>query len=164
MIFARPSAAFTFRHPAHVIALGFGAGLSPWAPGTAGTLLAIPLWWLIGGDLSRDPLLLIGVLALLFGIGVWACGVTGRNLGVSDHGAMCWDEVVAFLLVLALTPEDPWWQAAAFFLFRAFDVVKPPPIRQLEMRFKGGFGVMFDDLLAAGYTLLVLAVVKRVFL
>jgi phosphatidylglycerophosphatase A len=66
--------------------------------------------------------------------------------------------------VLAVVPEDPWWQAAAFLLFRAFDVVKPPPIRQLEMRFKGGFGVMFDDLLAAGYTLLVLAVVKRVFL
>jgi phosphatidylglycerophosphatase A len=72
--------------------------------------------------------------------------------------------VVAFLLVLALVPDDPWWQAAAFFLFRAFDVVKPPPIRQLEMRFKGGFGVMFDDILAAGYTLLVLAVVKRIFL
>ena len=164
MRLAPPTAAFAFRHPAHVIALGFGAGLSPWAPGTAGTLVAIPLWWLAGGELSRDPLLLIGVLALLFGIGVWACGVTGRDLGVSDHGAMCWDEIVAFLLVLAIVPEDPWWQAAAFFLFRAFDVVKPPPIRHLEMRFKGGFGVMFDDLLAAGYTLLVLAVVNRVFL
>lgn len=162
MRLAPPTAAFTFRHPAHFIALGFGAGLSPWAPGTAGTLLAIPLWWLAGGELGGDPLLLLGVLALLFGIGVWACGVTGRNLGVADHGAMCWDEVVAFLLVLALTPNDPWWQAAAFFLFRAFDVVKPPPIRHLEMRFKGGFGVMFDDLLAAGYTLLVLAIVKRV--
>jgi phosphatidylglycerophosphatase A len=163
MRLAPPTAKFAFSHPAHVIALGFGAGLSPWAPGTAGTLLAIPLWWLCGESLGADPLLLVGVLALLFGIGVWACGVTGRSMGVSDHGAMCWDEVVAFLLVLALTPGDPWWQAAAFFLFRAFDVVKPPPIRQLEMRFKGGFGVMFDDLLAAGYTLLVLAICKRVF-
>ena len=71
--------------------------------------------------------------------------------------------MVAFLLVLAIVPEDPWWQAAAFFLFRVFDVVKPPPIRQLERRIKGGFGVMFDDLLAAGYTLLVLAICKRVF-
>jgi phosphatidylglycerophosphatase A len=162
MILARPTATFAFSHPAHFIALGFGAGLSPWAPGTAGTLLAIPLWWLLIGS-GFGPLPLIGLLALLFALGVWACGVTGRNLGVADHGAMCWDEIVAFLLVLALIPADPWWQGAGFFLFRAFDVVKPPPIRQLEMRFKGGFGVMFDDLLAAGYTLLVLSVGKRIF-
>lgn len=162
MNFGRPSARFAFGHPAHFIALGFGAGLAPWAPGTAGTLVAIPLWWLLGG--GYGPLVLLGILAFLFAVGVWACELTGRHLGVSDHGAMCWDEIVAFLLVLALVPADPWWQAAAFFLFRAFDVVKPPPIRQFEMRFKGGFGVMFDDLLAAGYTLLVLAILKRVFL
>jgi len=161
VIIARPTAAFTFSHPAHFIALGFGAGLSPFAPGTAGTLLAIPIWWLVGG--AYEPLMLLGFLALLFAAGVWACELTGRHLGVSDHGAMCWDEIVAFLLVLAMVSEDPWWQAAAFFLFRAFDVVKPPPIRQFEMRFKGGFGVMFDDILAAGYTLLVLSIVKRIF-
>jgi len=159
---APPSARFAFSHPAHFIALGFGAGLSPRAPGTAGTLLALPLWWVFGG--GDDPLPLFALLALLFGAGVWACGVTGRHLGVSDHGAMCWDEVVAFLLVLALVPDHPWWQAAAFLLFRVFDILKPAPIRQMEVRFKGGFGVMFDDLLAAGYTLLVLAIVKRVFL
>jgi phosphatidylglycerophosphatase A len=161
MIIARPRPRFAFSHPAHFIALGFGAGLSPVAPGTAGTLVAFPLWWLMGG--IEEPVLLLGLLLCLFGLGVWACGVTGRDLGVSDHGAMCWDEVVAFLLVLAIAPEDPWWQAAAFFLFRAFDVVKPPPIRELELRFKGGFGVMFDDILAAGYTLLVLALCKRLF-
>jgi phosphatidylglycerophosphatase A len=158
---AKPTARFAFSHPAHVIALGAGAGLSPFAPGTAGTLAAFPIWWLLRGEF--DPLVLLGILAALYALGVWACGVTGRNLGVSDHGSMCWDEVVAFLLVLALTPDDPWWQAAAFFLFRAFDVVKPWPIRQLEMRLKGGFGVMFDDILAAGYTLLVLSVGKRLF-
>ena len=162
MIRAHPSAGFAFSHPAHFIALGFGAGLLPRAPGTAGTLLAFPLWWAFGG--SGDPLLLFAVLALLFGMGVWVCGVTGRHLGVPDHGAMCWDEVVAFLLVLALAPPGPGWQAAAFFLFRAFDILKPPPIRQVERRWKGGFGVMFDDLLAAGYTLLVLAIAKRVLL
>jgi phosphatidylglycerophosphatase A len=161
MILARPTAKFTFSHPAHMIALGFGAGLSPFAPGTAGTLAAFPFWWLLRG--VEDPLALLAAIVFLFGVGVWVCGVTGRHLGVSDHGAMCWDEVVAFLLVLAIAPDDPWWQAGAFFLFRAFDVVKPPPIRQLETRFKGGFGVMFDDILAAGYTLLVLAIVKRVF-
>lgn len=162
MIGARPGARFALSHPAHFLALGFGAGLLPRTPGTAGTLLAIPLWWAFGA--SGDPLRLFAVLAFLFGTGVWACGVTGRHLGAPDHGAMCWDEVVAFLLVLAVAPQGPWWQAAAFILFRAFDILKPPPVRQMETRFKGGFGVMFDDLLAAGYTLLVLAVVKRIFL
>jgi phosphatidylglycerophosphatase A len=160
MILAPPAARFAFSHPAHFIALGFGAGLSRFAPGTAGTLVAFPVGWLI---LGYEPLVLLGILAALFVVGVWACERTGLDLGVSDHAAMCWDEVVAFLLVLALTPDNPWWQAGAFFLFRAFDVIKPPPIRQLELRFKGGFGVMFDDILAAGYTLLVLALVKRIF-
>jgi phosphatidylglycerophosphatase A len=159
MIDFRPQPRFAFSHPAHVVAFGFGAGLSPFAPGTAGTLVAFPIWWAIGPAFSAPVLL--GVLALLFLVGVWACGVTGRHLGIADHGAMCWDEVVAFLLVLAVAPQEPAWQAAAFFLFRAFDVVKPPPIRQLERRMKGGFGVMFDDILAAGYTLLVLALARR---
>lgn len=158
MIF-RPSARFAFSHPAHFIALGFGAGLSRFAPGTVGTLVAVPLWWLIGPAYAAP--VLFAILAFLFAVGVWACELTGRHLGVSDHGAMCWDEIVAFLLVLAIAPQAPAWQAAAFFLFRAFDVVKPPPIRQLERRMKGGFGVMADDILAAGYTLLVLAVAKR---
>ncbi|HJS39491.1 MAG TPA: phosphatidylglycerophosphatase A [Burkholderiales bacterium] len=155
----RPHPRFAFTHPAHFIALGFGAGLAPFAPGTAGTLLAFPLWWLLGP--YYPPLVLLAILAFLFAVGVWACELTGRHLGVADHGAMCWDEVVAFLLVLAIAPQDWRWQAAAFVLFRAFDVVKPPPIRQLESRMKGGFGVMFDDLLAAGYTLLVLALARR---
>ena len=155
----RPDARFAFNHPAHFIALGFGAGLARWAPGTAGTLVAIPIWFLVGG--AYDTPVLLGLLAFLFAVGVWACELTGRHLGVADHGAMCWDEIVAFLLVLLLCPADPLWQGAAFFLFRAFDVIKPPPIRQLERRIKGGFGVMFDDLLAAGYTLLVLAIAKR---
>ncbi|MGH8688857.1 MAG: phosphatidylglycerophosphatase A family protein [Burkholderiales bacterium] len=160
MNLGRPSVRFTFTHPAHFIALGFGAGLSPFAPGTAGTLVAFPIWWALPGDLP--PLVLLAGLALAFAIGVWACELTGRHLGVSDHGAMCWDEIVAFLLVLALAPSERPWQAAAFFLFRAFDVVKPPPIRALERRMKGGFGVMFDDILAAGYTLLVLAIARRI--
>ncbi len=159
MIVFRPNARFAFTHPAHFIAFGFGAGLSPIAPGTAGTLVAFPIWWLIGP--ADDPLVLFAILGLLFATGVWVCDITGRHLGIADHGAMCWDEVVAFLLVLAVVPQEHPWQAAAFFLFRAFDIVKPPPIRQLEQRMKGGFGVMFDDVLAAGYTLLVLALAKR---
>lgn len=155
----RPGFRFVFSHPAHFIAFGFGAGLSPFAPGTAGTLVGFPLFWLVGPRYSPWEMLVL--VAVLFGIGVWACGVTGRNLGISDHGGMCWDEIVAFLLILEIAPDGLYWQIAAFFLFRIFDVVKPSPIRELEKRMKGGFGVMFDDLLAAGYTLLALAIIKR---
>jgi phosphatidylglycerophosphatase A len=157
----RPSAAFAASHPAHVIALGFGAGLSPFAPGTAGTLLA----WAIGGFLIDyfPPGAVLAAVAVSFLIGVWACELTGRHLGVPDHGAMVWDEVVAFLLVLAILPSAFEWQAAGFVLFRFFDILKPPPIRWFERRYHGGFGVMFDDLLAAGYTLLCLSIAKRIF-
>lgn len=156
----RPGFQFAFSHPAHFVAFGFGAGLSPFAPGTAGTLVGFPLYWALAPYLGALEMLVL--IAVLFAIGVWACGVTGRHLGISDHGGMCWDEIVAFLLILAIAPEEPGWQVGAFFLFRIFDVVKPSPIRELEARMKGGFGVMFDDILAAGYTLLALALIKRI--
>ncbi len=158
----RPTAAFVFSHPAHVIALGFGAGLAPRGPGTAGTLAGWAIGWLLLQQ--YPPLVILVATGPLFLIGIWACGVTGRHLGVPDHGAMVWDEIVAFLAVLAVVPREPGWQAAAFVLFRAFDIAKPPPIRALERRWHGGFGVMVDDLLAAAYTLVVLAAVKRVML
>ena len=148
------------RHAARVIALGFGAGRAPVAPGTFGTLLAWPVGWALGDAPAGVAL---ATIAVLFLIGVWACGVTGQDLGVHDHGSMVWDEFVAFLLVLAIVPRELAWQAAAFGLFRAFDIVKPPPIRWFERHYTGGFGVMFDDLLAAGYTLLVLSLAKRLF-
>ena len=156
----RPAPRFAFSHPAHFIAMGFGSGLAPFAPGTVGTLVALPLWWVLAPGYGALAVLLLCVP--LFAIGVWACDLTGRHLGIGDHGSMVWDEVVAFLAILAVIPDDWRWQTAAFFLFRAFDVVKPPPIRNLERRMKGGFGVMFDDILAAGYTLLVLAVAQRI--
>ena len=153
-----PSWRFVHAHPAHWIAFGGGAGLAPFAPGTFGTLLAIPLYVLMTAYL--DATLYLVVTIALFALGVWACGVTGRALGVADHGGMVWDETVAFLLVLFFTPAAPAWQAAAFVLFRVFDILKPAPIRYFDRTVKGGFGVMFDDLLAAGYTLLVLALAK----
>jgi len=156
---AQPRARFAFAHPAHFLAMGFGAGLARVAPGTVGTLVAFPLWWLLHEAYPMP--LLFGVLFGLFAVGVWACEITGRDLGAPDHGAMVWDEIVAFVLVLAIVPPGARWQVAAFVLFRVFDIVKPPPIRQLERRVKGGLGVMLDDLLAAGYTLLVLALAKR---
>lgn len=157
---SRPPASFAFSHPAHAIALGFGAGLAPRAPGTAGTALAWAIGWLV---LQHYPAaFLLAAVAPLFLVGMWACAVTGRDLGVADHGAMVWDEIVAFLAVLAVVPREAAWQLAAFLVFRAFDIAKPPPIRALERRLHGGLGVMFDDLLAAAYTLVVLALFKRV--
>jgi phosphatidylglycerophosphatase A len=157
---ARITPRFLVSHPAHFIALGFGAGLAP-AAGTVGTLLGFVVYALLAAWLS--PLYLFGALVVMFAIGVWACARTGRDLGVSDHNGLCWDEIVAFMLVLMFTPQGWFWQGFAFFAFRFFDVVKPPPIRHFDRTMKGGFGVMFDDLLAAFYTLLAMAVAVKVF-
>lgn len=154
----RPSWRFVLSRPAHFIAFGFGVGLIPVAPGTFGTLLALPLYWLFQPEVA--PLEFLLVIVLLFGLGVWACEMTGRALGVHDHGGIVWDEVVAFLLVLFFTPAAPVWQAAAFALFRLFDILKPPPIRHYDRTLKSGFGAMFDDLIAALYTLIILAVAR----
>lgn len=153
---ARPSLRFVYRHPAHFIAFGGGVGLSPAAPGTFGTLLALPLFnWL---EPQLAPWTFLVVVVGLFWLGAWACDVTGHALGVADHGGMVWDEVVAFLLVLFFVPVHGYWQAFAFLMFRFFDIFKPPPIRYYDRVLKNGFGVMWDDLLAAGYTLLIMAV------
>jgi phosphatidylglycerophosphatase A len=154
----RPGVGFLLSHPAHFVALGFGTGLSPIAPGTVGTLLAFPLYAVLAYWFATQWV--AAAIAAFFVLGVWACGRTGRDLGVADHGSMNWDEIVAFLAVLVLTPPLVLWQVAAFLLFRFFDVVKPPPIRQVDRALKGGFGVMLDDVVAAFYTLLVLAAVK----
>jgi phosphatidylglycerophosphatase A len=155
----RPGVGFLLSHPAHFVALGFGTGLSPFAPGTVGTLLAFPLYAVLAYWLT--PEWVVAAIAAFFVLGIWACGRTGRDLGIADHSGMNWDEVVAFLGILVLTPPGLAWQAAAFFAFRFFDVVKPPPIRQIDRAVKGGFGVMLDDVVAAFYTVLLLAVAKR---
>jgi phosphatidylglycerophosphatase A len=160
MIVFRPTPGFAYSHPAHIIAFGFGAGLARFAPGSFGTAAGWLPGWLLG---SLHPAMIFSVIAALFIVGVWACGVTGRHLGVHDHGAMVWDEIVAFMLVAALLPRSLEWQVAGLVLFRGFDIGKPPPIRWIERRWQGGFGVMFDDLVAAGYTLLVLALAQRLF-
>ena len=157
----RPTARFLLSHPAHFIALGFGTGLAPVAPGTVGTLLAFPIYQLLVQWL--DAPWILGVIVLLFALGVWACGRTGSAMGIADHSGMVWDEVVAMLLILLVVPSGAAWWSAAFVLFRFFDVVKPPPIRHFDQTIKGGFGVMFDDILAAFYTLLSLAIFHRLF-
>ncbi len=148
-----PDRAFLFAHPAHFIALGFGAGLVSKAPGTFGTLVALPLYALTAGlpAIAYWGLLLLGGL-----LGVWACDRTGRALGAPDHGGIVWDEIVAFLIVLPFAPATWWGDLAAFALFRLFDIWKPFPIGWLDARVKGGFGVMLDDVLAAGYAIVCL--------
>jgi phosphatidylglycerophosphatase A len=156
----RPSVAFLFAHPAHFVALGFGAGLAPAAPGTFGTLVALPIAWLLHAY-GSDALFVTTIVVLLV-VGAWASQVTGAHMGAADDGAIVVDEVAAFLLVLFFVGGDPLRQAFAFLLFRVFDIVKPPPIGYVDAALKNGVGVMLDDLLAAGYTLLVLAIVQRV--
>lgn len=146
------------RHPAHLVAMGFGAGLVPRAPGTAGTLIAFPIYWLVAPWLAAAAYL--ALLGVLFLLGIWACERTGRALGAADHPVLVWDETVAFLAVLLFTPAPPVWQGGAFLLFRFFDILKPPPIRHFDRTIKNGFGVMLDDALAAFYAVLVLAIVK----
>jgi len=155
----RPDARFLLSHPAHFIALGFGSGLAPFAPGTFGTLVAIPLALLLHGYGSDAAF--VGAIAVAFVAGAWASQVTGKDLGVADHGAIVIDEVAAFLLVLFFVGVEPVRIAVAFVLFRIFDILKPPPIREVDAAFKNGIGVMADDALAALYTLVVFAVGHR---
>jgi phosphatidylglycerophosphatase A len=154
-----PTLRFLLAHPAHFIALGFGAGLAPIAPGTFGTLVALPLAAALRAYTSDAAYL--GAVVVAFGVGIWAAGRTGRDLGVGDHGAIVWDEVVAFVLVLFFVGADPLREAFAFLLFRLFDIAKPPPARFVDREWHGGFGVMADDIVAAFYTLLVLALWQR---
>jgi len=155
----RPTLRFLVAHPAHFVALGFGSGLAPVAPGTWGTLVAIPLAALLrafGGDVAMAV-----AVVVLVAVGTWASTVTSRDLGVDDHGSIVIDEIAAFLLVLLFVGGDALRVAVAFLLFRLFDIAKPPPIRQVDEHVKGGFGVMADDLVAAGYALLVFAIGVR---
>lgn len=153
---------FLFSHPAHFIACGLGSGLSPFASGTAGTLLAWALYPLLRPQFGSDDGGFAVFLLLAFAYGVLACDRTGRDLGVVDHGAIVWDEIVPFWAVLFMVPPGWLWQLAAFLWFRVFDIVKPPPANWFDAQVKNGFGVMMDDVVAAGYTLLVLAVIKVV--
>lgn len=157
----RPTAAFMLRHPAHAIALGFGSGLSPKAPGTVGSLWGWASWLLTQNSMSLNAQAALILVSLV--MGWWACTLTARNMGVSDPGAIVWDEIVAMWLILFLImPAGFMAQLAAFFLFRFFDAVKPGPVAWADRLFKGfgwrgGWGILFDDLVAAFCTLLVLA-------
>ena len=158
---ANPNFKFLISHPAHFFALGFGSGLAPKAPGTFGTLVGFPLFWPMK-DLSIPSQLII--IAALFLVGIYFCEKTSKDLGVSDHGAIVWDEIVAMMFVLTIAHLHWGLCLMAFCLFRLFDIWKPFPIRQFDAKLKNGFGVMFDDLLAAIYAMLGLWLISYVYL
>ncbi len=167
----RASVALMWAHPAHLMALGFGSGLSPKAPGTVGTLWGWASFVLMSHALGTGAMAdRVWALMLVLGwfVGCWACTRTACAMGVADPGAVVWDEIWAFWLILwVMSPVDWRGQALAFAVFRFFDAVKPGPVAWADQRFKllpgqligwrQGFGIMFDDLVAAGCTLVVLA-------
>ena len=162
----RPSIAFLLSHPAHFIAMGFGSGLPRVAPGTVGTLWAWAAFAVM--QLWLTPAAIGWIILASLPIGWWACSVTARDMGVADPGSIVWDEVIAFWIVLwLLSPASLAMQCVAFVLFRVFDAAKPGPVAWADQLFKGkrgqpigwaqGFGIIFDDLVAALCTLLVIA-------
>jgi phosphatidylglycerophosphatase A len=149
------------KDPVQLLALGLGAGLAPVAPGTAGTLVAVlPAWLMAGWPWSVR----IGLVAAALALGVWLCGISARRLGVHDHPAIVWDEIAGFLALCLAVPAGPGWLAAAFVLFRFFDIVKPWPIRDVDHSLRGGLGIMLDDLIAAGYGAVCLLLFQYLFL
>jgi phosphatidylglycerophosphatase A len=147
------------RYPAHCLALGFGSGLSPVAPGTCGTLVGIPLYLLM-----RDLYLPYYLIAIsgLFLVGIYLCRRTSILLGSQDPGAIVWDEIVGYLFTMTQAPRGLGWILAGFMLFRFFDILKPWPIAWLDRHVKGGLGIMLDDLVAGIFSLICLQLIAYI--
>jgi phosphatidylglycerophosphatase A len=137
-----------FTDPVHFLAFGFGAGLAPWAPGTAGTLVAVPIGIATHSLGMPVRCALVGLIAA---IGVWLCGESARRLNAHDHPGIVWDEIAGYLLAMLAAPSGWPWVVAGFGLFRLFDIVKPWPIRELDHGLGGGVGIMLDDIVAGVY-------------
>jgi phosphatidylglycerophosphatase A len=149
------------RDPVNLLAFGFGAGLSPKAPGTAGSLVGLAFAW---GTMALPITARIVVAIALILSGVWICGESARRIARHDHPGIVWDEIAGIYLALLVAPPSIWAWALGFGLFRLFDVWKPWPIRDLDHRLKGGLGIMLDDLVAALYTALILGFVGSLML
>ncbi len=143
--------------PVHFLAFGFGSGLAPFAPGTVGSIPGLLLFWL---TLDLGLYVQLGVLAVLIVAGVWLCGESARRLGIHDHAGIVWDEIAGMYATLLVAPVSVVGWAIAFVLFRVMDIVKPWPIRDLDHRLGGGVGIMLDDLVAALYAALLLALYR----
>ena len=138
-------------NPIHFLALGFGSGKVAKAPGTFGTLAAVPIVLLMQ-QLSLMPYLIITCICII--AGVYICGKTAKDMGVHDHGSIVWDEVVGLMITMLAVPDSWEWLAIGFGLFRFFDIIKPWPIRWLDAKVHGGFGIMIDDVLAGIFALI----------
>jgi phosphatidylglycerophosphatase A len=145
---------FSARRPAHLLATAFGAGLAPFAPGTFGTLAAVPVAALL---MTGPAWWMVAAAALAFVAGIPVCERAGRDFGAADHPAIVWDEVAGYLITMAFAPAGWGWLLAGFVLFRFFDILKPWPIGLADRRLKGGFGVMFDDAIAGVFAGVILA-------
>lgn len=143
---ANPTFRYLCRNPASFIAFGFGSGLSPYIPGTAGTLAAIPLYLLLA---QLNLWAYIGIIAAAFVVGIYICDRASKQLGVHDHGGIVWDEFVGYWVTMIAVPLTWYWVVLGFILFRIFDMVKPWPIGWFDRRLEGGFGIMVDDVVAA---------------
>jgi len=139
--------------PVHILAFGFGTGLSPVAPGTVGSLVGVLFAWLTL-DLGLPAQLVVAASISLSGI--WICGESARRIGVHDHGGIVWDEIAGMYITLLVAPPTIAGWVLGFALFRVFDIAKPWPIRDLDHRLGGGLGIMLDDLAAALYALILL--------
>lgn len=143
-----------FTDPVMLLAFGFGTGLAPKAPGTAGTLVGIPCAFMLSGLTGVQAWSVIVVMSIA---GVFICGYAARKLGVHDHGGIVWDEIVGYVIAVAFVPDTWLWWLLGFAFFRLFDIVKPWPIRELDHRLHGGLGIMLDDVVAALFAALCLA-------
>ncbi len=159
-----PNLTFMLSHPWHIISLGFGSGLSPLVPGTAGTVFGVISFHLLTRYFSNlfTPIAWYIICTIGFLIGIKACQFTGDVLNDPDNGHMVWDEIIAMWFILAFVmPESFIQEFIAFILFRIFDMVKPPPIRWFDRHIHGGFGVMLDDIIAAVFAILFFALYER---
>ncbi|MHB8623710.1 MAG: phosphatidylglycerophosphatase A family protein [Sulfuricaulis sp.] len=150
---ANTSSVPVWRKIVHFFAFGFGSGKAPVAPGSFGTLVGIPIYLMLQ---PYSALVYATVIVGLFAIGVWFCHVTERDLGVHDNPGIVWDEIVGYLITMFVAPAGWQWIVLGYCLFRLFDIWKPFPIRMLERRIQGGFGIMIDDATAGVYALVLL--------
>ena len=145
-------------NPAHLLSLGFGSGLSPKMPGTMGTLAGVGLYLLLPSQYLMNWKIYLGIIIASFLIGIFLCGYTAKALNVHDHPGIVWDEIVGYFIAMFMVPKEWMWILLGFVLFRLFDILKPWPISIADKRLKGGFGIMFDDVIAAVFALIIIQI------
>lgn len=158
---ARINAKEVFSNPVHFLAFGFGSGLAPWAPGTAGSLVGLAIDAMLR-EAGADWSLRLMIVLLVSAIGVWICGASARQLGEHDHPGIVWDEIAGVMLTLVVAPDGWRGMFFGFALFRVFDILKPWPISVIDKRVAGGLGIMLDDMLAALFAMAAMTILLAI--